>query len=547
MKFYYLLLTLAVINVLSVGDIDAQKRKPMPTERPQLIIGIVIEDMRYDYLFRFWDNFGEGGFKKLIEEGSLCRNASYNYMLTQTAPGFATIATGCEPVVHGVVSDDWYLQLQDQTVNAVFDAKEKPVGSNQAKANYSPRNLLTTTFTDEMKLFNNNRSKIISVALNPAPAILSAGHMGNAAYWFDDESGQWITSSYYMDTLPGWVDTFNLKKFPDLYLQREWLPMLAEERYRAGSEKGQSNTTGFAGDNTFGKTINSFLKKEKQYTRLKSTPFGISLTKDFAISAIVDEKLGQDDYTDYLSIAFTPTANVSQACGPNSVELEDMYIRLDRELEHFLQFVDENLGKNSVLIYLTSDHGSSYDPEKMIKANIPAGEFNSERAIMLLGTYLNALHDKGKWVSAYYNHQIYLNHSLIESAGLKLADFEREVADFMLQFTGVANVITASTLISTDFSQGIFNRMQNSYNQKRSGDVIINLEPGWIEQGNYCSTANSGYNYDIHVPLIWYGWKIKRARLNQAIDLRDIAPTLSNFLDVPFPNGATGHVIDGLL
>ena len=224
-----------------------------------------------------------------------------------------------------------------------------------------------------------------------------------------------------------------------------------------------------------------------------------------------------------------------------------MYVRLDKELEHFLQFIDDNLGKNTVLIYLTSDHGTSYDPQLLQKSNIPAGQFNSDRAIMLLGTYLNALHDKGKWVSAYHNHQIYLNRNLIESAGLKLADFEREVADFMLQFTGVANVVTSSTMVSTDFSQGVFARMQNSFNQKRSGDVIINLEPGWIEQGDFLSTANSAYNYDVHVPLIWYGWKIKRARLNQSIDQKDIAPTISNFLDIPYPNGTTGSVIDGLL
>jgi ssRNA-specific RNase YbeY (16S rRNA maturation enzyme) len=506
----------------------------------------VIEDMRYDYLTRFWDNFGDGGFKRLVEEGTLCRNSNYNYLLTQTAPGFATIATGCEPVVHGVVSDEWYIQLQEQKVNCIFDAKEKPVGCNQAKATYSPRNLLTTTFSDELKLFNNGRSKVIGISLNPAPAILSTGHMANAAYWFDDETGNWVTSSYYTDSLPRWVNTFNGKKFPDLYIDREWLPSLALERYRAGSFKGQSKQIGFSDENTFAKKVNSLIKKEKQYAMLKSTPWGISVTKDFAISAIVDEQLGQDEYTDYLSIAFTPTAMVTQACGPNSIELEDMYVRLDKELEHFLQFVDDQLGKNTVLIYLTSDHGTSYDPQILQQANIPAGQFNSDRAIMLLGTYLNALHDKGKWVSAYHNHQIYLNKNLIESAGLKMADFEREVADFMLQFSGVANVVTSSTLISIDFSQGVFGRMQNSFNQKRSGNVIINLEPGWIDQGDFLSSANSAYNYDVHVPLIWYGWKIKRARLNQSIDQKDIAPTIANFLDIPFPNGTTGSIIEGL-
>lgn len=532
--------------LLSCQTLSAQKRKAIPSDKPQLIIGIVVEDMRYDYIYRYWDNFSDGGFRRLIEEGTVCRNANYNYMLTQTAPGYVTIATGCEPIVHGVVSDDWYVQLQEQSVNAVFDAKEKTIGADVEKANYSPRNILTTTFTDEMKLFNNNRSKVVSVSLNPMSAILPAGHMGDCAYWFDDASGLWVTSSYYADSLPGWVNEFNGKKFPDMYIEKDWLPLLSLDKYRAGSEKGKSKSAGFTDDNVLGKKISGILKKTKQYSKLKSNPLGNSLTKDFCVNAIVNEELGQDEYTDYLSVAFTASSDVSRACGPNSVELEDLYIRLDRDLEHFLQFIDENVGKSNVLIYLTSDHGTSYNPALLQSNNIPAGQFNSDRAIMLLGTYLNALYDKGKWVTAYYNNQIYLNHNLIESAGINLQEFETAVCNFMLQFSGVANAVSASTLKSTTFTDGTMCKMQNSFNPKRSGDVIVYLEPGWIEQGNGVSDSNSGYNYDTHVPLIWYGWKVKRQRIGKSVDMRDIAPTIANFLDIPFPNGTTGNVIEEL-
>jgi len=547
MKAKILVASMLAALVLTSPALMAQKRRNIPSDKPQLIIGIVVESMRYDYIHRYWDNFGEGGFRRLIGEGALCRNANYNYMLTQTSPGYATIATGCEPIVHGIVSDAWYVQLQEKNIGAAFDEKEKLIGAETEKGNYSPRNILTTTFTDEMKLFSNNRSKVFTVSLNPTTAVLPAGHIADAAYWFDDASGLWVTSSYYADSLPAWVNEFNGKKFPDMYIEKDWLPLLPSEKYRAGSERGQSKNAGFSGDNVLGKKINSLLKRTKHYSKLKSNPAGNSLVKDFCVNAIVNEQLGQDDDTDYLSIAFSASADVSSACGPNSVELEDLYIRLDRDLEHFLQFIDETVGRNNVLIYLTSDHGTSYNPAMLQANNIPAGTFNADRAVMLLGTYLNAKYDKGKWVSAYHNNQIYLNHNLIETAGMKVQDFENVVCDFMLQFSGVANAISASTLKSTTFTDGIMRQMQNSFNPKRSGDVIICLEPGWIAQGSGVSSANSGYNYDTHVPLIWYGWKIKRTRLNQNIDIRDIAPTIANFLDIPFPNGTTGSVIEGLV
>ena len=538
------LLSISFLFIINISS--AQRRKIIPPDNPTLIIGLVIEDMRYDYLYRFWDNFGEGGFKKLIDEGTLCKNASYNYMLTQTAPGFATIATGCEPIFHGVISDYWYQRVQNLNTFSVFNEKMKTIGIDNDIYPYAPTNLLTTTFSDELKLFNNGKSKVIGISFKPESAVLAAGHIGDAAYWFDDASGKFITSSYYCDSLPNWVNTFNDKKFPDIYIERDWLPLLPEDSYRAGVQIGNSNTVGFSSENKFAKRISGFIKRDKPYATLKATPFGITLTKDFAISAIIEEELGKDKYTDYLSVSFASTSRVSESCGPNSIELEDLYIRLDRELEHFLQFIDDQFGKHNVLVYLTSDHGTSYNPEELKKQNIPAGEFNAERAIMLLGTYLNAVYDKGKWVSAYHDKQIYLNRRLIEDSELNLSEVQDVVAQFIIQFTGVANAITSTTLQQSFFSDGIFAYMQNSYNQKRSGDVIINLEPAWIEKGDYLSTANSANKYDTHVPLIWYGWKIKRSKISRTIYMKDIAPTISNFLNIPFPNGCTGSVITEL-
>jgi predicted AlkP superfamily pyrophosphatase or phosphodiesterase len=541
---YYLALLLVVLIVHT--QTQAQKRKEIPPESPKLVVGIVIEDMRYDYIYRFWDNFGEGGFKRLIGEGTLCKNAKYNYLLTQTSPGFATIATGCEPQIHGIVADRWFQRIQNNKTYAVFDEKQKTVGTANDVYPNSPINLMTTTFSDELKLFNNGRSKVVGISFKPESAILSTGHLANAAYWFDDATGNWVSSSYYLDSLPIWVNQFNAKKFPDIYLEREWLPLLPEEKYRNGSKMGLSKEVGFAADNKFAKRIGSFIKRDAHYGILKATPFGITLTKDFALAAIIDEQLGVDDFTDYLSIGFASTSRISESCGPNSIELEDLYLRLDAELEHLLQFLDDQFGKHNVLVYVTSDHGTSYNPEDLQAMRIPAGVFNAERAVMLLGTYLNALYDKGKWISEYYNKQIYLNHRLIEDANMKISDMQDVVAQFMIQFTGVSNAVTGITLEQTHFNDGVFAFMQNSFNQKRSGDVMINLDPGWIEKGDYIASANSANNYDVHVPLIWYGWKIKRERISRTIYMEDVAPTIANFLNIPFPNGCTGSVISEL-
>ncbi len=538
---------LSIIAVIVSINTFAQRKKNIPPEKPSLIVGIIIEDMRYDYIDRFWDNFSDGGFKKLVQEGSFCRNANYNYLLTQTSSGIATIATGCEPVIHGIVSDQWHNQLKGINIKSVYDDKVLGINDEKQKWQCSPKHLLTTTFVDELKLYNNNKSKAIGISVHPEGAILPIGHMGNAAYWFNDETGNWITSTYYMDTIAGWINEFNSKRFPDIYKERDWIPTYEESKYRTGSEKGGSKSIGFSSTDKFAKRINSLMNKNSVYSKINSTPFGINLTKDFAIAAIINEKLGKNNNTDFLNICFSSTSIISGACGPNSIELEDTYIKLDKELEHLLQFIDNEIGIENVLIYLTSDHGTSYDPEKLISNNIPAGKFDGERAVMLLGTYLNAIYDKGKWVSAYHNKQIYLNHNLIEKSGVSLSDFQKTVADFIIQFTGVANAITSTTLEQTNFTHGVFNYMQNSFNQKRSGDIIINLEPGWIEKGDYVSTANSANKYDRHVPLIWYGWKIKRSSIEKEVQIKDIAPTISDFLEIPYPNGCTGTAIEGLV
>jgi predicted AlkP superfamily pyrophosphatase or phosphodiesterase len=549
MKKTYSLILLAFLPFLLI----AQSSSRIPSEKPKLIVGIIVEQMRHDYINKFWDKFGEGGFKRLLNEGTYCKNANFNYLFTQTSVGHATIATGTTPSYHGIVSDEWYLRLKDKVVNCVADEKEKTIGGSYEAGRMSPRQLLTTTIGDEIRLASFNKSKVIGISLQGKASILSVGQTANAAYWLDEESGNWVSSSYYMQDLPNWAQTFNDKKFADLYMARKWEPKFPMNDYATRCLPDDNKyDTGIDGKKTFPYNlaemgIISNNKNKKKYNLLKYTPFGNTYTKDFAIASIVNDSLGKDDNTDLMMVSFSATEFIGQNFGPESIEVMDAYIRLDEDLEHFLNFLDQELGKQNILVFLTSDHGVAQNPDYLADKGIPVGFFSQNSALSLLKSYLNVVYGRGEWVKNYYAQQLYLNRDLIEDSKFNLADVQQKVAQFMLQFSGVANTITATTLQTAYFPDGVFSKIQKSYNQKRSGDVLINLDPGWIEKNGTSAGHNSSYSYDTHVPLIWYGWKVKRATIFEPVDMVDIAPTISYFLNIASPNATVGKPIIGLV
>jgi len=530
-----------LLSFISIFSTFAQTR--IPPERPTLIIGIVIDQMRYEYLNRFWEKFEADGFKRLVNEGTLCKNAHYDYLFTQTAPGYATIATGTTPANHGIISNLWYERLTEKMIYSTFDEDVKPVGTDLEVGKHSVKNLKVSNLADEIALSNFKFSKIVAVSLNAYASVISAGHFAHSAYWFDCVKGYWVSNSLFCDSLPTWVREFNAKKIPELYMQRQWATLLPIEKYVESMSDNLTFEKGFDKKmKTFPYELKNIAKKlEKPYEAMKYTPYGNNLTKDFAVSAIVNEELGKDQYTDFITISFAANQGISEKFGATSVEIEDAFLRLDSDLAHFLKFIDEFVGKQNVLIFLTSDQGAMLDHDFMSAINIPTGKFRQKQTIALLKTYLKALYGHGDWVQAYNEQQIYLNHNLIEDSKISLIEIQNKVAQFIIQFAGVANAITATTLQTTYFSGGVFEKMQNSYNQKRSGDVLINLEPGWISEDG--SGHNSAYSYDTHVPLVWYGWKIKRGTIFRQISIRDIAPTISTFLNISNPNAANGNFI----
>lgn len=523
----------------------SQKLTNIPSEKPKLIIGIIIDQMRYDYLFRYWDKYENNGFKRLINEGSFCRNANFNYLFTQSNTGFATISTGANPSAHGIVADQWYNALQDKIVHCTEDDEVVCIGNKEGEK-HSPAKLISSTFGDELKLATFKRSKVISVSLNPESSVLLAGHLADAAYWFDENTGNWVTSSVYAKSLMPWVEDYNKKRLPDTYLKEKWTTLLPDSTYFESLADNSIYEQGIKGVRVFPYDLNALSLRsdgKRDYSIFKTIPFGNNVVKDFAVNAIVSENLGKDDYTDYLAIDFSCTENISLQFGLTSIEMQDAYMRLDKEIRHFLDFLDSYIGKGNVLVYLTSNHGAVHSPKWMKDIGLSSDYFNQGQAIYLLKSYLNILHGNGDWVKFYNNQQLYLNRTLIQDSKLSLEAFQSEVSDFLLQFSGVANVVTASMLQKTNYSSGIFQKMQNSYHQKRSGDVIINLEAGWTERNDLSTSHNSGYSYDTHVPLIFYGWKITRQSIYEPVDITDIAPTLSTFLDIPYPNASQGKPI----
>ncbi|MEI6047742.1 MAG: alkaline phosphatase family protein [Bacteroidota bacterium] len=524
----------------------------LPPDKPRLVIGIVVEQLKYDQIEKFRDRLGENGIKRLINEGTYFKNASFEFMLTQSAPGHATISTGTEPSSHGITSDNWYLPLKNELIYCTKDINVNPVGGSFEAGLHSPVNLQASTFSDELKMATNKNAKIFGIGLKENSAILSAGHAADGAYWFDNTTGTWMSSTYYIKSLPGWVNDFNAMKFPDSYLNNTWSLLRPAKDYADCLPDSNNFEAGFNSINHFPYDLKKLrtkgiLNSRNDYSLLRETPFGNSFTTSFAIRLIEKEGLGKDDVTDYLSICYSSTDNIGHRFGPSSVEMGDAILRLDDEIKNLLTFLIDSIGKKNLLIYFTSAHGISEIPAVLESNRIPAGYFKQNQALQLLRSYLNAVYGEGDWVKGYSERQVFLNRTLIEDARLSLEEVQKKVARFLVQFTGVAAAYPYSAFEANDFGNGNLKRIINNFNPQRSGDVIVTLNPGWVEkEGDYITNHNSPYEYDSHVPLIWFGWTVNRLTVTRKVNITDVAATLSSLCRVPYPNACNGEPLSEL-
>lgn len=520
-----------------------QQAKTVPPASPKLVVGIVVDQMRYDYIYRYWDKFGNDGFKRLVKEGFFCRNTHYNYVPTYTGPGHASVYTGTTPSVNGIAGNVWYSRDEKRFVYCSEDKTVQSVGSANSAGQMSPRNLITTTMGDQLRLASNMKSKVIGIALKDRGAILPAGHSANAGYWFDDESGNWISSTHYMKELPSWMKDFNGKKHYDAYLNQQWNTLLPIAQYT--ESLADNNRYESSGHDSVGPVFPynlPELKRKSGIGVIRNTPFGNSFTKDVSIEAIKGENLGKGPATDFLCISFSSTDYIGHLYGPQSVEVEDCYLRLDRDIAEFLKFLDTWAGKNNVLLFLTADHAACDVSSYLLDLKIPAGYAYFKSDADSLKKYFSRTYGDSL-VLAYTNQQIYLNHKTILERNLNKAAIEDFISSYFSSKPGIARVITASTMSNCSFNDAPESLVQKGYHQKRSGDVMLVFEPGWVEYGKTGCTHGSPYPYDTHVPLFFYGWNISPGSSAAEVDITDIAATVSMLLNIQAPNGCTGKVI----
>lgn len=525
------------------------------TDRPKLVVGIIVDQMRQEYLYRFYDKFGEGGFKRLMNEGFTLQNAHYNYVPTVTAAGHASVYTGTTPGIHGIIGNDWFDKETGKRVYCVRDDNYTTIGSSSVnEGKMSPHRLLATTITDELKLATQKRSKVIGISLKDRGSILPTGRMADAAYWFDFLSGKFISSSYYLKTLPVWVENFNNLGLPEKYSTQVWSPILPLQSYiesgpdltpyeakLKGTEKPVFPYSLAALKNGFG-----------NYEGFTYTPFADILVTEMANAAIDGEKLGQDEWTDFLSISYSTPDKIGHEFGPNSVEIEDIYIRLDKTIENLLKKLDQSIGVQNYLLFITADHAVPDVPQYLVDNKLTGGYLNASNIQARLEDYMRPYFPDKKLILDVFNEQVFFNHAVFSEdprkGGVDLMVTTELVSNFLLKEKGIANVFSKNLIRQGDFNEGGYKGMViRGFNYKRSGDVAFIFEPNWIEYGRVQGTDHgSPYTYDTHVPILFFGKGIKKGSSVEYHSITDIAPTLSVMLKVKFPNGSTGQPIKEL-
>ena len=514
--------------------------------KPKLVVGIVIDQMRYDYLTRFYSKYGNDGFKRLINKGFNCKNNHYNYVPTYTGPGHASIFTGTSPKNHGIIANYWYDKFEKEKVYCAGDSNVLAVGSDAKAERMSPHRMKTTTFADENRLHTQMRGKTIGISIKDRGAILPAGHSANAAYWFrGKEEGNFITSTYYMNTLPKWVTDFNASNTAESYL-REWNTLYDINTYTESGNDLNAFEKGFKGKEnaTFPYDLAKLKEDNSGFDIIKATPFGNSIVADFAIKAIDAEQLGKDNITDVLTISFSSPDYIGHNFGVNSKEIEDTYIRLDKDLERLFKVLDTKVGVGAYTLFLTADHGAVEVPAYLQSVKIPAGYFNKNEFNKKLNAFLIKEFTASDLIENISNDQIFLNKSRLKELNLSLENVKSTIVNEVINYKHIDKVYSSQTMQNASFSSGIEVLLQNGYNQKRSGDIIFVKDPAVISYSRTGSTHGSGSTFDTHVPLLFYGNGIKKGSTLLKTEITDIAPTISALLGTSFPNGTTGTVLD---
>jgi predicted AlkP superfamily pyrophosphatase or phosphodiesterase len=518
------------------------------TAPPKLVVGIVVDQMRQEYLYRYESKFGEGGFKRLMG-GFMLTNAHYNYVPTYTGPGHASIFTGTTPAYHGIIGNDWWDKNLKKEVNCVGDERFQPVGNPEGNGDVSPWRMLASTITDELKVATQKKAKVVGISIKDRGAVLPAGHLPDGAYWLDSKSGKFITSTYYKNALPTWVDAFNNLKLPDSYLNQEWKTILPIEKYLNADDSPYERKLKGKDKPVFPYNLKELRKENGGYDLLSVTAFGDDLLAEFAKATLAGEQMGKDDVTDFLSVSFSTPDYVGHAMGPNSVELEDTYLRLDKNLEDLLKYLDRQVGEGQYLVFLTADHAVAEVPQFLKDSKVPAGNFSWSIVEAGLNEHLQKYFPNRKIVERIANEQVFFNQDLFagdpKTSGIDLLIATELTVNYLQSVDGIAQVFSKAVIKQAAYNEmGIKGMIARGYHFKRSGDVMVQLEPSWIASSYPTGTTHgSTYSYDTHVPILFYGKGVKKGTSASYHTITDVAPTLSVMLKIKFPGACTGQPI----
>jgi predicted AlkP superfamily pyrophosphatase or phosphodiesterase len=516
--------------------------------RPKLVVGIVVDQMRWDYLYRYANRYGSGGFNRMLKEGFTCENTQIPYVPTVTAAGHTGIYTGSVPSIHGIAGNDFIIQATGKNMYCTEDSTVQGVGVKGKVGQMSPRNLLASTITDELKLATNFRSKVIGIALKDRGGILPAGHAANAAYWYDDSAGSWITSTYYMQQLPNWVNNFNNLKLAEKYIKQDWNTLYPINTYIESTADDSPYEGKLRGEEspTFPHLTSKMLNGN--FNAIRITPYGNTLTLDFAKAAIKSEQLGQGKETDFLAVSLSSTDYVGHQYGVNAVETEDTYLRLDKELESFFNTLDLTLGKGQYTVFLSADHGAAHNPQFLKDHQIPADQWNGSVVLKGLNERLAQQFKQDRLVLSFSNYQVNFNNILIEQSNLNLEDLKEAAISYLNKQDGIAYAIDMEKASIASIPDAIKSKVINGYNRQRSGAIQILLNPGLFQGYSKTGTTHGTWNpYDTHIPLVFMGWGIKHGSTNRLTTMSDIAPTLAALLHIQEPNGNIGLPIEEVL
>lgn len=534
---------MAFLGCCSIYSVSAQQASAIGVQRPKLVVGIVIDQMRWDYLYRYQKRYTDGGFKRLLNDGFSCENTVIPYVPSVTAIGHTCIYTGSVPSIHGIAGNNFV--KNGEKVYCTDDDTVKPVGSNSEAGLMSPRNLWVTTIGDEMKIASNGRAKVVGVALKDRASILPAGHNPDGAFWFDDKSGNFITSTYYMNQLPKWVEVFNSKKLPEHYLSEKWNTLYPKDTYTESTSDENEYENGIKKGVKATLPLNlPELYKKYGYNIIRNTPFGNSLTFDMAKAAIDGEQLGADDETDLLAVSCSSTDYIGHQVGTHAVETEDMYLRLDKAIADFLSYLDTKVGKGNYLVFLCADHGAMNNARFLQDSRIPAGNWDDGVAAKKLNEVIaKGFPNTGDLVKTVMNYQVFFNREVIKNQHLDFAKIKQSVVDFLKEDSCVLYACDMEKTMTESIPEEVKYRIVNGYNRERSGDIQIVLKPNFYTHGMKGTDHGAWNLYDTHIPLVFMGWGIKHGATTKRTFMTDIAPTIGAMIHVQAPNGCVGQPI----